>query len=113
MNAFKEWRRQQRKKYKLLIKQAKDFDSYDYGFMDDLVFTMVEMYYDRFSNKDITIIDEESPFYKEMILHLKRAVDLIHKCKEIEDYNPTMEEYSKYRHEIYNIIAEYSGTWWE
>lgn len=103
----KEYKKKLKKEKKTLIKLAKAYQPYDFGYIDNIVFQLIKMTYSWYSNKDLLIQDTTSDFnnYSEGLKALTRCKDII---TIIENSSSILEEYNL-RQELYQLIAEFSS----
>ena len=94
---------------KVLKNYTKEFDTFDYGYMDNITFQCVKMYYDFFKNTDLLYQDTKHVIneYDKLIGSLKKCVDLIIELEHTYDGAKEFE----LRKQIYQIIAEDGWRW--
>lgn len=107
--AYKAYKPIFKTKRKDLLKNAKEFQAWDFGYMDNVVFQMVRMHYDYFKNSDLLYQDTTHPMnrYDLLMKSLEECVTLIDQLEATFDYNKEDE----LRRKIYTIIATDGWRW--
>jgi len=102
-----------KKQKKLLVKYAKEFQPFDYGFMEKLIFQSIRIYYDFYRNKDLLYQDTACEFnqWKECVDVLKRCVEIID-LLENADYETCLHE-RELKDELYTLIRDNHTAWWD
>lgn len=102
-----------KKQKKLLVKYAKEFQPFDYGFMEKLIFQSIRIYYDFYRNKDLLYQDTNCEFnqWKECVDVLKRCVEIIN-LLENADYETCLQE-CELKDELYTLIKDNHTAWWD
>lgn len=110
---LKKYYKQFKKDKQGLIKLAKQFQTFDYDFMEKIIFHMIRMFYDFYKDKDLLYQDTEWEFghWKECTNALKRLVEIADKLD--GDEFAGWEQESKLRYEFYSTIGKYIEGWWD
>lgn len=111
--AYKSYRKLFKKQKKELIKRAKQFKTFDYGFMDKLLFQIIRMFYDFYKNPDLLYQDTESEFndWPNMVNSLKRCVEIVDTIENV-DYATCANE-RELRDELFTLIKDNHTAWWD
>ena len=101
------------KQKKQLIKYAKEFKPFDYGFMEKLLFQCIRIYYDFFKNSKLLYQDTKCEFndWYGMVDSLKQCVEIINKLENV-DYD-TLENERELRNQLYELIKVHHTEWWD
>lgn len=111
----KEYYKNYRVEHKKLVKFAKSFKPWDYGFMEDVLFQMIKMMYEYHKNPDNVHYDIncEVNKYKDIISSLEKCVDLIENKLENEEVSFDEEKENNVKKEIYETIKNNFMLWWD
>ena len=111
--AYKAYRKLFKKQKKELVKRAKQFKAFDYGFIDKLLFQVIRMFYDFYKNPDLLYQDTESEFndWPSMVNSLKRCVEIVDIIENVDYDSCTTER--ELRDELFNLIRDNHTAWWD
>ena len=109
-NNFKKKFKQMKKQ---LIKHAKEFQAFDYGFMEIILFDCIKIYYEFFKDPSNLYQDttNEMNHWEESTKALKRCVEIIDKLENLTFAD--FEEQIKLKNEFYNLIRDNIDGWWD
>ena len=110
---LKQFNKYFKKAKKEMVKHAKEFRCWDYGFIESILFDCIKMFYQFYKDPFNLYQDTESPInkYNEMVESLKRCTEIIYKLEEC--LYDTFEEEKSLRDELYNLIRVYHSAWWD
>lgn len=110
-DAWEEYRPKLKKQKKELIKLAKEYQPYDFGYIDNIVFQLIKMTYEWYSNKNLLTQDTTWKYsaYPEGIKALTRCKEIVNILQNDYAY---IDEYDL-RKELYELIAEFGVCWWD
>ena len=98
---------------KQLIKHAKEFQAFDYGFMETILFDCIKIYYEFFKDPSNLYQDttNEMNHWEESTKALKRCVEIIDKLENLTFAD--FEEQIKLKNEFYDLIRDNIDGWWD
>lgn len=110
---FKQFKKNNKKLKRELMKAAKEFQPFDFGYLDEIVFKCVKFYYNFYKDPDLLYqdIEDEHSEYNKWFPQLEIANNMVN-LLESEYLTNTKEEYTV-RRKLYETIAKYSGYWWD
>lgn len=102
-----------KKEKKQLIKYAKEFQAFDYGFMEKLIFQSIKIYYEFFKDPKNLYQDTKCEFnhWEESVKALKRCVEIIDIIEDVEWAD--FEQEKSLKNELYDLIKEHHSNWWD
>lgn len=111
--AFKKFNPIFKKAKKEIIKAAKEFECFDYGYMEKLIFNCIKIYKEFYSNPDLLVQDTTSEMnkYPDMLYSLNKCCVIIDKIENCE-YS-TFQEEEQLKIELYDTIKQYHMSWWD
>lgn len=110
------YRRIFKKQRKALIKMAKQFQPYDYGYLEDMLAQMLSIFYEHFKRPELLAMDTKDTEndWKGIVNSLKTCVDLSRQIHLSErDADIGYHTISDCRRKLYTTIMEHITTWWD
>ena len=109
-NNFKKKFKQMKKQ---LIKHTKEFQAFDYGFMETILFDCIKIYYEFFKDPSNLYQDttNEMNHWEESTKALKRCVEIIDILENLTFAD--FEEQIKLKNEFYDLIRDNIDGWWD
>ena len=117
--AYKEFNPYFRKAKRKLIKKAKQFQCFDYWYMEDMLFDMLQIMYKYYSNPDLLMQDTECEYnhWKESTNALKRINEIIEILRQeyidLDSCLATMEKEYELKQELYKLVSDNFTNWWD
>lgn len=108
------------KKYKKkIIKAAKEFQCFDYAYMENVLFEMLKLIYEYYKVPELLMQDiyAQQNGYEESLNALKRINEIIDILRQeyidIDQCIKAMSKEGELKTELYSLIAKYSTFWWD
>lgn len=106
---IKEWKKYIKKSKKELIKLTKEFQPWDYSFILNPLYKMIEIFYNTFKHPELLAQDTRCDNYKETIESLEKCNNLI---KDLDNSDSIEKDYELIK-EILGTMKEKIFLWWD
>ena len=108
-SVIREWKKYIKKSKKELIKLTKEFQPWDYSFILNPLYKMIEIFYNTFKHTELLAQDTRCDNYKETIESLEKCNNLI---KDLDNSDSIEKDYELIE-EILGTMKEKIFLWWD
>lgn len=117
--AYKKFNKYFKKARRSLIKKAKQFKCFDYFYMEDVLFDMLQIMYQYYKNPDLLVQDTEHGMsnWKNGVKALERINEIIEILRQehidLDSCLATMEKEYELKQELYKLVSDNFTNWWD